>query len=336
MENELGRIEQDLLRWKNREQRFEKLFDGDVIKSSPFLKEKLEYLEGLALKYKETSNTDERIALKVLQKNRRDLERNLFPGFFKRMFYRISKSISVNQRLQHIRNSTAANIDQLKSEVSLMGFAQSNHLVEIKIQQGNREFSIPVTYYVNKDDRMDFNLNFKADQTGQYQFDGYEASLKRANGEMPDRSVSIGKNGMNEYITGQQAYNLLCGRSVYLQKEWVQLDFNDKFPDGNFRTKVFPSGYGYDIERELEKLKTKDLQSPEQKEKIIEALKNGDQVMIEVNGKKVQVEANPQTQSLNIYGSSKNVIQFRHTARVIKEETTPEQKREVRNRMKIH
>ncbi|MBT2561287.1 hypothetical protein J7E50_10640 [Pedobacter sp. ISL-68] len=336
MEHELSRIEQDLLRWENREQNFSRLFKPSVIESRPFLKDKLDYYDGLLLKYRHTSNPDERIGLNVLRKNRNDLELQLYPRFISRLLNRFMRSIMSERVYKQASAGISNNMNQLRSDVSAAGFAKSFHLVERAIQKGSREFTIPATYYINPTDRMDFDLSFKMDHSGQYTMDSYHASCKTEDNSIEHRYLTVKKDGPLEQVTAKQAYHLLCGRAVCNGQDWVQLDFNDKYPDGSFRAKVFPPDYGFDIERKLSELNIDELQSPQVKHKIIEDLKNGEKVEVHTNRKKIELQANPQTQSLSVFGGANNVIQFPMTATAFKYEVVQEQKNEVRNGMKIH
>lgn len=81
----------------------------------------------------------------------------------------------------------------------------------------------------------------------------------------------------NSGITAKEAYNLLSGRSVnkdLTNKEgqpynaWLQLDFNEKDKNDNFKVKQYHQGYGYELEAVLNRYPIKELGNDEEKVKL--------------------------------------------------------------------
>lgn len=106
-------------------------------------------------------------------------------------------------------------------------------------------------------------------------------------------------------IDTTEAHNLLAGRSIQKDGTWVQLDFNDKDPQGNYRIKEFQSGYGYDLEKILQQLPLKELLNKSEADKLQDALKQGGRQSVSFikdgNEQRYYIEANPQFKSVNIY-----------------------------------
>lgn len=117
-------------------------------------------------------------------------------------------------------------------------------------------------------------------------------------------------------FTLEQALNLLEGRSVHRsdvldisKKEysaWVKLDFDgERDRGGNFRTKTFTDGYGFDLAGVLERFDFKELANPEWKQTLLDTLRNGDRAVVNVDmdGKasKILVEAVPEFKQVNLY-----------------------------------
>ena len=77
------------------------------------------------------------------------------------------------------------------------------------MKQEQQQFSIPVSYYINKKEQLNFSLSFSKNPNGQYQFESYKAILK--NGDKPEESrqqnFSIEPGNT---ITAIQSYNLLA------------------------------------------------------------------------------------------------------------------------------
>lgn len=114
-----------------------------------------------------------------------------------------------------------------------------------------------------------------------------------------------------------EAYNLLSGRCIQSGSTWMQLDFNDKNPNGNFRIKQFHSDYGYDLEKVLQQFPLKDLLNKVEADKLHDGLKNGNRISVSFvkdgNEHRVYIEANPQFKSVNIYDEHSRKITL-HTA----------------------
>lgn len=91
MNNQLpvNRVEMELSQWRSREERFSKLFSFNLSSNRPLLKEKLQYYERIAAKYKGTQDLDERFALRVLRQERNNVEKQLFPNLLIRLLRRL-------------------------------------------------------------------------------------------------------------------------------------------------------------------------------------------------------------------------------------------------------
>lgn len=151
---------------------------------------------------------------------------------------------------------------------------------------------------------LDHQLSFVKDQNGWYQLDGYKTVL--ANESKPgERRHQFFNMQQGHEVNSIESYNLLSGRSVQVANTWMQLDFNDKDPKGNYRIKQFHSNYGYDLEKVLQQLPLKELDNKEEENKLREALKNGSRISVSFikdgNEQHFYIEANPQFKSINIY-----------------------------------
>ena len=121
-------------------------------------------------------------------------------------------------------------------------------------------------------------------------------------------------------FTAEQAANLIQGRSVYRNdllnvggipyKAWIKLDFDKpKNRFQNFTTNQYhdPS-YGFDLKKVLDKFDIKELSDPAKREKLEEALKNGNRPFITTrkNGEEVKmfIEAIPRYSQINMYAEN--------------------------------
>jgi len=236
------------------------------------------------------------------------------------MLRRIILPVKQEKVAKQAEQRTANNEQALKEAVVKAGFDNISSKLEQNIKQGQREFSIPVSYYINEKDKLDFNLSFARDNNGQYQFENYKAVLQSENKSQENKEQRFVFESDN-IVTASQAYNLLAGRAIQkeyvsrennIQSAWIQLDFNDKDPSGNHKLKEFHSAYGYDVKEALKQLPLKELATIEATEKLLNALVNGHRqaVTLDKEGKeqKLFIEANPQFKSFNIYDENSKKI----------------------------
>lgn len=203
------------------------------------------------------------------------------------------------------------NLEYLEQGLKYLGFDSSlNEALEQHIAQGKSEFQISAQKSFGNDS-INATLFFrKSDQQDMYFFNKYDATLKRGDEER-SQTFYIEKNSG---ITLKEAYNLLCGRSVnkeLLNKDkerynaWMQLDFGQKDKYGNYQVKQYHANYGYNLENAVGKYPLKELNNPEEKERLLKSLQKGNvqSVTFTKDGKeeKMFIEANPQYKTINVY-----------------------------------
>ncbi|NGM89738.1 hypothetical protein G5B35_20785, partial [Parapusillimonas sp. SGNA-6] len=184
------------------------------------------------------------------------------------------------------------------------GFTGLSEKIGENMNQGQQQFSIPVSRYINEKERLDYRLSFVKDHSGTYRFDGYKADLHNENRPDEKRQQYFGmENGRGVNTT--EAYNLLSGRSVQKEGRWLQLDFNDRDALGNFRVKEFHAGYGYNIDQVLQQLPLKELLNQGEADRLRDALKHGERQSVtftkDGHERRYYIEANPQHKSVNVY-----------------------------------
>jgi hypothetical protein len=301
----VNRVEMELSQWRSREERFSKLFSFSLSNNRSLFKEKLHHYERIVSKYKGSQNLDEQFALRMLKQEKNRVLKQLYPNLLVRLVRKVLvapliEQITIRQNLKEVEQ----NSQSLHDQVQRIGFSDLSARIDQQISQGQEQFTIPVSYYINEKERLDHELSFVKDQTGHYQFEGYKTILQ--NESKPDESRQhYFKMQEGHIVDTTQAYNLLAGRSVQKEGSWMQLDLNDKDPNGNYRIKEFHSGYGYDLEKVLQQLPLKQLSSKTEADKLRDALKQGSRqsVILIKDGSehRFYIEANPQFKSVNIY-----------------------------------
>ena len=307
MNNQLpiNRVETELNQWRSREERFSKLFSFSLSSNKALLKEKLQYYDRIAAKYKGTQDLDERFALRMLRQERSKIEKQLYPNPVIRLLRRLLVAPVKEQIvIRQDNKKTEQNSQSLYQQVQRAGFTNLAAKIDEQIKQGQQQFSLPVSYYINDKERLNHQLSFVKDQSGTYYFEGYKTNLY--NESKPNEQLQQYFNMKNDYeINTTEAYNLLSGRAIERNAIWVQLDFNDKDANGNFRMKEFHSDYGYNLQKILQQLPLKELLNESEANKLHDVLKNGNRVAVSFikngNEQRYYIQANPQFKSVNIY-----------------------------------
>lgn len=307
--NSVNRVENDMQQWRSKEERFSKLFSFNLSNNKSLLKERLRYYDNIASKYRDTASPDERFALRMLRQERSQIERKLYPSLFLRLLRKLIVPVRQQYVMKQEIKQTTANTDVLRNVLQRTGFGNAIHKLEESIAKGQAQFSIPVSQYVNEKEKLDYNLSFSKDSNGAYRFDGYKAELH--NGQKQDsKKQQYFSMDSDHGVTASQAYNLLAGRAVmkeqyHDQSKWIQLDFNDKDMQGNFRLREFHAVNGFDLLKALQQLPLKELQEHQHTEKLLNGLRSGERQAVSFvkDGKEQRfyIEANPQQKSLNIY-----------------------------------
>lgn len=212
------------------------------------------------------------------------------------------------------------NLEFLKESLKYLGFGDKmNTDLENKIKEQPKEFNLTLTgefkipELVN--DRVDYKLDFKkSDQTDMYFLNRYQATLR--NDDPAQEKTQTFYVTKNSGITAKEAYNLLSGRAVNKDlnnKEgqpynaWLQLDFQEKDKNDNYKVKQYHQGYGYDLDMVMSKYPIKEQLNPEEKTKLIKSLEKGNLTQVtfarEGGEDKMFVSANPQYKTLDLYNS---------------------------------
>lgn len=301
----VNRVETALNGWRSREERFSRLFSFDLSSNRALMKEKLSYYDRIATTYKGTRDMDERLALKLLRQERNHMEKRLYPHIMVRLLRRlvvvpIRERIAVKQDSLRMEENRQA----LDRQVQRAGFTGLSEKIGENMNQGQQQFSIPVSRYINEKERLDYRLSFVKDHSGTYRFDGYKADLHNENRPDEKRQQYFDmENGGG--VNTMEAYNLLSGRSVQKEGRWLQLDFNDRDALGNFRVKEFHAGYGYNIDQVLQQLPLKELLNKGEADRLRDALRHGERQSVtftkDGHERRYYIEANPQHKSVNVY-----------------------------------
>lgn len=236
------------------------------------------------------------------------------------------------------------NFDFLKDQIKFTGFGQAlEAALKENLAKAQTEFRLQHTTQYGKDE-MSSSLHFKkSNQSDLYFFNSYTATLKKENeAQQVKQTFYINKDAGN--ITQKEAFNLLDGRAVNkdmisqkkkLYNAWVQLDFKETSPNGNFKVKQFSEKYGFDLEKSLAKLPIKELFDNKNKEQLIESLQRGNRQSVTLSGKadaqKVFVEASPQFKAIIVYDQNQRRLTLDRPKQTESKTQSPQQSVENKN-----
>ncbi|WP_316824769.1 hypothetical protein [Pedobacter miscanthi] len=253
------------------------------------------------------------------------------------------------------------NLAYLQKTLDYLGFGtRLNEVLASSIYRRPEKFSLGINQrYIPWEfrsdpgqgvDHMHFELNFsKAKDADVYFLNSYRAELRRYNSA--DAVVQNFELERDNRMSALQSYKLLCGLS--LQKEifiknnaqggneqrskvpvWFKLDLSVSDDSGNHPMNRFFPGYGYDLDRAVDKYAFSGLEDPEKKEAVIKALRYGNLVELPLKiGEKeepVYLAANPKAKTLDLYSRDMKAIRDEHilgTGQSKVENPPPEKKR---------
>lgn len=207
--------------------------------------EKARLIDSVILKYLNTTDPDERIQLGVLKRSRHQLMKEANPGMLNRIFPEISSTIrsvldffkdkehSEKVAVQYVRQKQEAALaqDKLIKQVAEKGFPEVAADIRSGIKRGEDSFVVKWSVYKRENEKVEYDLHFKRDEQGKYNFEKVQATLKDKNKNLI-RKLSLDMDGEMSF-SPQQIYNLMCGRAVQLGGLKYIIDPNDMGADGN-------------------------------------------------------------------------------------------------------
>ncbi|XHR94315.1 hypothetical protein ACFJIV_29195 [Mucilaginibacter sp. UC70_90] len=294
MENIESPVEKTLQEWKGREQLLKTLVSPSVL-----LKEKLAHYEMMQARFGGAKNYNDVAMLRSLRRERREIERKLFPNLAYRLIRRLVTHIDLKARSNKLNSEREQNKENIRQYLINAGLGAYANQAVAKMNRSQERFSLPVLLKTGEKERFDIDLQFKPDHKGVFIPQGFQATLKDEQGKSHRFFVEQDAN-----LSTRQAYNLLSGRPVFSEHAgWMQLDLNDKDGAGNYRLRHFSSDHQIRIEAALRKLPVKI--GADEFGGLVAGLKNGEKsaVTLHVNKKDhaVAIGINPLKNELLLY-----------------------------------
>jgi hypothetical protein len=210
------------------------------------------------------------------------------------------------------------NVDFLKDRLFFLGFGDKlNAELEKKMEGKADKFNLNIQGEFGKDEQkkvVDYTLDFsKSKERDMYFLNNYSATLKSNEPEKERTQKFYLNNGSG--VTAKEAFNLLEGRAVFKNKlfnrddqqysAWLQLNFNEKNEQGNFKQQQFHTNWKYDLDKSVNRHPVKELNDPTQKADLIKSLEKGNVQSVtfvkEDKETKMFLEANPKERNVIVY-----------------------------------
>lgn len=304
MSSENNRVENEIKIWMSKEEKLKFLFQNSPKVERSFGIEKLKFFKMMLFKYKKTKAVDEKITLRFLRHEYNNLRHQLYPNIIGRLLNEALRAV-VFQRIDkrdYLRD-LEVNKKALEEQLIKSGFHEAYGKVLENMQEQQLNFTVPVSYHISENERLDHSLQFVKDAQGAYQFDGFRSVLHTDS--LPhSSSTHYFKNEKIDDFNAAEAYEMLAGRAVLKSGTWKQFNLNDKDLNENYRIHEFPQAYGYNISNALRAIPLKN-DDYETFDSLAESLKKGrrEEAMLLIEGREMKVflEANPRFKSLTFY-----------------------------------
>lgn len=301
LDRSVNRVDFDLSWWKEKEKNIDNTFQDispGVKSSRAYRKARMEYFQSVYKRYRDQRHTltkDEKLSMKLLRAAIKGQRRQLYPNWWIRNIVRLVKAVInlVTQtpgqwkdevgHFDSIERSRSNNRSQLHEGLRKNGFESAIPELDQQMQKGLTEFQIPLAFYLDKDKSIEYRLQFKKGADGNYEFHRYDAHLQHENNPELNRSRSF-RMVDNQGINAGEARNLLEGRAVektvvdfegHSTKTWVQLNFNERDTEGQFKLKRFPPEHGFDLEKSLSDMPFREMSNPVAQDELFTKLKSG-------------------------------------------------------------
>lgn len=310
MRQQVNRAEQLWKNWEERQKGLESISGTGHENNRVMQQLKYDFLRQGLYRLSVNPSEKEQLYLHVIRSVTDKLEKQLYPNPIIRALHRL-KALVFDKPV-HLKNfdkQKAENMEQLTGQLKTSGFASFTGKLDNYLDYERPNISIPMTTQLSGKDSMDIALKLERDQTGQYRYTEYQASLYR-DGEL-QRSYTFPAESR---VTATEAAGLLEGRPVSksyqtadgsISQKWVQLDLKGSEP----KLMEFHADYGYDLKKELLAAAAGLGVDGLGRDKIVKDLEAGKLISMEVPGKgRYHLHANPAERSVCLLDADKRPV----------------------------
>ena len=208
------------------------------------------------------------------------------------------------------------NFEYLKDQLKNTGFGEN--LAEAlagKMKENKPEFQLDMIRKFGTSDDVNATLHFKqGTDSDMYFFNRYNLQLLNKDGSEKAKQMFYINKGSS--VTLKEGYNLLEGRAVHKTLTsrdnekygaWLQLDFKNIYPSGNYEFKKLHDNYGYKLESTLAKYPIIELNDEKSKLDLIKSLQKGNLQSVTIKDgdkeERIFIAANPEYKTLTAFNT---------------------------------
>ncbi len=208
------------------------------------------------------------------------------------------------------------NFEYLKEQLRNTGFGENlGEALSEKIKENQPEFQLAMTRKFGTSDDVNATLYFKRGaDSDMYFFNRYNLQLLNKDGDEKAKQMFYINKGSS--VTLKEGYNLLEGRAVHKTLTsrdnekygaWLQLDFKNVSPSGNYEFKKLHDNYGYKLETTLAKYPIKELSDEKSKQDLMKSLEKGNLQSVTIKDgdkeERIFIAANPEYKTLTAFNT---------------------------------
>ncbi len=312
-----GQVNRAIVLWENWQEKqamLEGVFGSGI--SADLNRQKYDFLSQGINRISASPTPDEKMVLELIKKTTGKLEKQLYPNPVIRTLRRL-KSLLYDKPIQSagLKKLKAENVQALQGTFAGLGL-NSDKLNLAKLLDFERQkVDIELVSPYGTGQNFSVKPHLEKDASGQYQLQGYTATLKDPQNPEKNRSFTFSaESGIN----AREAANLLQGRAVMkfeqiggnrMASKWVQLDFSSPSFDGKPTLKETSADHEYNLRQEVTKI-AEVLNKPElASAKVLNGMEQGNQIALkQVSGETSYLEASPLDKRIMILNDKQQPI----------------------------
>jgi hypothetical protein len=314
MNGDLNRAEQLWHHWEEKQQQLERLLGATPDSAHDVRQRKYDFLREGFYRISAQPAEKEKLYLHAIALTIAKLQKQLYPHPLVRLLHRVK--VFLYDRPAHLRRFSEQkeeSLELLKHKLYHLGLGTYTGKLEKYLDYESGHVNLEMTTQLPGNGTLDIQLRLERDSFGQYRFEEYRATLLRES--LPAKSQNFYRDTT---VTAKEAINLLEGRPVRkiyemadgsISHKWLQLDFENALPDGNYKTKEFH--HDFDLKKQMGELATKIGISRLTKEDMLRSMEQGHQGCFKGPhplNETLHLEANPAEQSVLIRDKDQGLV----------------------------
>lgn len=296
-------LEKDITTWKEQYQKYAGLFSNKVLQSKAFKRERLKQLLAIEAKYNPQIADPSVIAFLRIEKRelQKEISRNWITLLIRRAVNRVQLYFKRKEFHKH------QEIGLFETNVSLNKMGINNSKIDDFLANNQSKGTFIQTDQISPNQQVEYKLEFDRKR-----LEGHSITYT-------DRQNNIARSfrfdaERDNPMPVEMIAKLLAGRAVKENGHWLQMDFNDKTPDGNYRiVRCTQDQLDAGIMNALKGLPVREKFSPDELQRKMDELSKGNPIrttlVSSIGDVQADIYANPRNIStISVFGKDGNVI----------------------------